>query len=303
MFCPQCKAEYRQGFTRCADCDVELVWELPANAIVAHESAATGDPEEDPFCSFWKGDDPRIHAEICELLDKESIPYKTVRREDHLFHFSNYPAFQLGIPFSMFERGEAAVKEAYGGDEAIEPASRLLPMGSDHIHGTRFDAGGIDSGVRDSRQSSQDREDTPGVEGSLDSTRGSDYTDSGVAEDDENWNGEEAVVEIWSGDEPELAEFIAASLEPEASAHSTSVLRKKPARVKSSPKWSRACHRSETRLTLGCLPDISSAPIRDGDSLNSFSSLRLDVSLAPDRGYALRAWRDTWLRLLDRKAR
>jgi len=25
MFCPQCKAEYRQGFTRCADCDVELV--------------------------------------------------------------------------------------------------------------------------------------------------------------------------------------------------------------------------------------------------------------------------------------
>src|SRR5207253_9810493 len=25
MFCPQCKAEYRQGFRRCADCDVELV--------------------------------------------------------------------------------------------------------------------------------------------------------------------------------------------------------------------------------------------------------------------------------------
>jgi len=25
MYCPQCKAEYRQGFTRCSDCDVELV--------------------------------------------------------------------------------------------------------------------------------------------------------------------------------------------------------------------------------------------------------------------------------------
>src|SRR5438874_6796073 len=25
MFCPQCKAEYRVGFVRCSDCDVELV--------------------------------------------------------------------------------------------------------------------------------------------------------------------------------------------------------------------------------------------------------------------------------------
>ncbi|HEX9060926.1 MAG TPA: DUF2007 domain-containing protein [Clostridia bacterium] len=25
MFCPKCKCEYREGFTRCSDCDVELV--------------------------------------------------------------------------------------------------------------------------------------------------------------------------------------------------------------------------------------------------------------------------------------
>jgi hypothetical protein len=192
---------------------VELVWELPANAIVAHESAATGDPEEDPFCSFWKGDDPRIHAEICELLDKESIPHKTVRRQDHLFHISNYPAFQLGIPFSMFERGEAAVKEAYGSDEAIEPASRLLPMDADHIPGTANDSRMSDSSGRTSRGNAQQTEETPSVEGSQDSTGSSDYTDSGVTGDNENWNGEEAVAEIWSGDEPELAEFIAASLQ------------------------------------------------------------------------------------------
>ncbi len=29
MFCPECRAEYRAGFTRCADCDVDLVQELP----------------------------------------------------------------------------------------------------------------------------------------------------------------------------------------------------------------------------------------------------------------------------------
>src|SRR5215813_4644424 len=32
MFCPQCKAEYRAGFTKCSDCDVELVEQLPVYA-------------------------------------------------------------------------------------------------------------------------------------------------------------------------------------------------------------------------------------------------------------------------------
>ena len=29
MFCPQCRAEYRAGFVRCSDCDIELVDQLP----------------------------------------------------------------------------------------------------------------------------------------------------------------------------------------------------------------------------------------------------------------------------------
>ncbi len=28
-FCPECRAEYRQGFTRCASCEVDLVESLP----------------------------------------------------------------------------------------------------------------------------------------------------------------------------------------------------------------------------------------------------------------------------------
>ena len=29
MFCPECRAEYRPGFTRCSDCDADLVHEIP----------------------------------------------------------------------------------------------------------------------------------------------------------------------------------------------------------------------------------------------------------------------------------
>jgi hypothetical protein len=32
MFCPKCGAEYREGFTQCADCGVPLVWDEPVKA-------------------------------------------------------------------------------------------------------------------------------------------------------------------------------------------------------------------------------------------------------------------------------
>ena len=31
MFCPKCKKEYREDFTRCRDCDEQLVEALPGN--------------------------------------------------------------------------------------------------------------------------------------------------------------------------------------------------------------------------------------------------------------------------------
>ncbi len=213
MFCPVCKAEYRQGFTRCADCDVELVWELPAAAIVPAAPASPGDPEDDPFCSFWTGDDPRIHAELCELLDKEKIPHKTVRREDHLFSFSSFPTFQMGIPFSMFERAEAVVQEAYGSDEAIQPAARLLPADLDHIPGTRFDADAFEGGGRAaqgfSRGAAKSFPDASGEDSTASGNSSARYGERGSDEGD----GEDARAEVWSGDEPELAEFIGASLQ------------------------------------------------------------------------------------------
>ena len=35
MFCPQCKAEYREGFARCSECDVPLVNQVPAEGDAA----------------------------------------------------------------------------------------------------------------------------------------------------------------------------------------------------------------------------------------------------------------------------
>lgn len=33
MFCPKCKCEYREGFTFCSDCNIELVENLPTEEL------------------------------------------------------------------------------------------------------------------------------------------------------------------------------------------------------------------------------------------------------------------------------
>jgi hypothetical protein len=43
MFCPVCKVEYRSGFTRCADCDVDLVQELQAEFVRTKTEKAIAD--------------------------------------------------------------------------------------------------------------------------------------------------------------------------------------------------------------------------------------------------------------------
>jgi len=126
MYCPQCRVAYRPGFTHCIDCHVDLLYELPSAKTVSSESDHASEDPEDPFCSFWQGDDPRLHAELCMVLDEAGIPHKTVRRQDHLFNLNNYPAFQIGVPFSLFEKAEAAVKDAYGMDGSDPDAVQSL---------------------------------------------------------------------------------------------------------------------------------------------------------------------------------
>jgi hypothetical protein len=189
MFCPQCNAEYRPGFTRCSDCDVALVEEPPHSALASKPPAEPGDPNDDPFCSFWKGEDPRVHAELCELLEQAGIPHKSVFRRDHLFHFSNFPAYEVGIPFSQFEKAEKVVQEAYGPDEnengvevqetsaLIKGLVRVVPFLPERV--------------------SLPQEDIPGPPS---------------AGDGGDWFPEDATENVWTGGTDELGDFLVAAL-------------------------------------------------------------------------------------------
>lgn len=59
MFCPQCETEYREGFTRCADCDVALVPELGSASLVPLTMETSSD----------------LVAALAEALETARVPY------------------------------------------------------------------------------------------------------------------------------------------------------------------------------------------------------------------------------------
>ena len=133
MICPQCNAEYREGFLRCSDCGVELVYAAPESLVAPLRGTqdASGD-EEDPFCLFWRGDDARLQGELCQVLSEAGIPVRTLQLNDVLSMVgipSRQPAFRIGVPFSMFDRAETAVAEAFGDVGADQTFGKFLTAG------------------------------------------------------------------------------------------------------------------------------------------------------------------------------
>lgn len=66
MFCPICKAEYRRGFTHCADCDADLVDTL------LQEPERTGQANG----IIWMGDNQETCVALCLQLKDAGIRYQ-----------------------------------------------------------------------------------------------------------------------------------------------------------------------------------------------------------------------------------
>lgn len=192
LYCPQCAAEYREGYSSCSDCHVLLGRERPSN--VAEAIPAPGDPNEDPFCSFWKGTDSRVHAEICLVLDEAEIPHKTLKSEDRLFNRMDLPRYELGVPASLYEKAEEAIGAAFSSQPLLRDTDGLVP---EALH----------------KQLDFDR-DEPELE--LPSTEHEEpeerHANSAAAVYDAEWAEENATSEIWSGPDQNLAEMIEMSL-------------------------------------------------------------------------------------------
>ncbi|HEY1424963.1 MAG TPA: hypothetical protein VGF20_16035 [Candidatus Acidoferrum sp.] len=159
---------------------------IEAEAEAGEQPAEPGDPNRDPFCSFWKGTDLRVCTEICTVLDEAGIPHKTIRRQDYLFNLNNQSPYEVGVPASVYEKAELAIKDAFGTDEGTgEDAVPLLPApGEDSIE--PFDERGKGRATEEERVEANE------------------------------WLGprypEDATVEVWSGEDVGLRDMIEMSL-------------------------------------------------------------------------------------------
>ncbi len=116
MFCPQCKAEYRVGFIRCSDCDVELVDHLPVDPPVVDSGLDAHHFEAEPELVVIRTFPSGLDADLAKsVLEAAGIP-SMIRGDDSRRYYYGY-ALVLSMGIELLVRAEDA-----------EDAEKILDM-------------------------------------------------------------------------------------------------------------------------------------------------------------------------------
>jgi hypothetical protein len=198
MFCPVCHAEYRDGFTHCSDCDVDLVRELgvPARFV---SKAERDDPDDllgdkDAMEVLWSGVDPRVQMRITALLDEAGIDY------------DDAPAKSLLLPASA-----ESVLEVRVFTSDLAAANEAIAESPDGAHRDDSSAG---AEVSDSKPSANPFRFSrpafhPAGADNAEAALGAEHEDDSPQDDyvEQYFDQDEAIAEAWSGDSKPMAQI------------------------------------------------------------------------------------------------
>jgi hypothetical protein len=117
MFCPECKAEYRPGFTRCSDCDVDLVEELcPRDDSTKNELTGRS---SGTMKRVWSGKDEDRCVTLCERLRQAGIPFKVdQRKRQYLLGTDQH--YGIGVPPEFFDNAREVIIKGHLGPKSRE---------------------------------------------------------------------------------------------------------------------------------------------------------------------------------------
>jgi len=186
MFCPNCKTEYRAGFSVCSDCGAQLVDQLPGE--IPTNAPKSAGPE-----LLWTGTNSAVYGVIVNALDDAGIPHHESQREAGPIPGLGQPVYAIFIPSRQHQ---AARME-------MEKAVRELENGSGERDTVRLDP---EEEIRASDEEEDDDDDG--------SAAPDDLAPDDIAPDDipEDYDPEKATAEVWSGDEIEIKDMLVASL-------------------------------------------------------------------------------------------
>ena len=178
MFCPDCKTEYRPGYSTCSDCGAKLV-ERPPDEVPTNAPAHAG-PE-----LLWTGSDSAVRGVIVNALDDAGIPHHESKREVGPIPGLAPTVYAIFIPS---DQHTAARSE-------MEKAVRELESGARRPD-EEFAASALLAGSGHEDEEEDEEEDSSG------------------APDDiaENYDPEQATAEVWSGSDLDTKDMLVASL-------------------------------------------------------------------------------------------
>jgi hypothetical protein len=127
MFCPECKAEYRPGFTLCSDCQTDLVEDLPQSSDTPNTSLAADDLKE-----VWVGQSQEACVGHCVALRAAEIPYHVLQHERQYFKGVD-GNFRIGVLPEFFDQAEKIIngQDLEASDDPNQESAMELPAQDD----------------------------------------------------------------------------------------------------------------------------------------------------------------------------
>jgi len=198
MFCPACRTEYRPGFTKCADCGVDLVSHLPEPDT--GKAAAAGDDvptDSEGRILLWSGLSAQVGNALCAALDSASIAHKDTDKQ-----FGLLPTFGGTACFVWIDPKDRVAARSILNEILVDPA--VTDQDDDQIAVDESRVNPLFPARRALKH--LPAEEAPNPEDALPE---SDDSDEMVPDDVvEDFDPDEATVEVWSGEDHEMAEYL-----------------------------------------------------------------------------------------------